>query len=84
VGRLDGKICVITGAASGIARGAANAFVGEGAIVGLVDRNERGLEDAVAEMGDAAFPLVTDVTSESYVEASFAEVKRRHGRLDVL
>jgi NAD(P)-dependent dehydrogenase (short-subunit alcohol dehydrogenase family) len=84
VGRLDGKVCVITGAASGIARGAANAFVREGAIVGLIDRNEKGLDEAVDEMGDAAFKLVTDVTSEPSVEASFAEVNRRHGRLDVL
>jgi NAD(P)-dependent dehydrogenase (short-subunit alcohol dehydrogenase family) len=84
VGRLDGKVCVITGAASGIARAAANAFVREGAMVGLVDRNEAGLNEAVAEMGDAAFALVTDVTDEGGVERSFAEVKRRHGRLDVL
>jgi NAD(P)-dependent dehydrogenase (short-subunit alcohol dehydrogenase family) len=84
LGRLDGKVCVITGAASGIARGAANAFVREGAVVGLIDRNDAGLRDAVAEMGDAAFPLVTDVSMESSVEAAFAEVRRRHGRLDVL
>ena len=43
MGRLDGKICVITGAASGIALGAARAFVREGAVVGLLDRNADGL-----------------------------------------
>lgn len=84
MGRLDGKICVITGAASGIARAAANRFVQEGAIVGLIDRNEVGLNAAAAEMGENAFPLVTDVSDEASVERSFAEVSKRHGRLDVL
>jgi NAD(P)-dependent dehydrogenase (short-subunit alcohol dehydrogenase family) len=84
VGRLEGKVCAITGAASGIARGAAEAFVREGAIVGLIDRNEAGLEAAVAELGKAAFALPTDVTKEASVEAAFAEMKRRHNRLDVL
>jgi NAD(P)-dependent dehydrogenase (short-subunit alcohol dehydrogenase family) len=84
LGRLEGKVCVITGAASGIARAAANAFVREGAIVGLIDRNESGLRDAAAEMGDSAFPLVTDVTDEASVERAFVEVRRGQGRLDVL
>jgi NAD(P)-dependent dehydrogenase (short-subunit alcohol dehydrogenase family) len=84
VRRLDGKVCVITGAASGIALGAARAFVSEGAIVGLIDRNEPGLKAVSTELGDAAFPLPTDVTDEASVQAAFAEVKRRHGRLDVL
>lgn len=84
MGRLDGKVCAITGAASGIARGAAEAFVREGAIVGLIDRNADGLRAAVDELGDAALALPTDVTDESSVEAAFAEIRRRHGRLDVL
>jgi NAD(P)-dependent dehydrogenase (short-subunit alcohol dehydrogenase family) len=84
VGRLDGKVCVITGAASGIAQGAAEAFVREGAIVGLIDRNESGLKQTASSLGDQAFPLVTDVTSEESVAAAFDEVRRRHGRLDVL
>lgn len=51
MGRLDGKRTVITGVASGIARGAAEAFVREGAIVGLLDRNADGLEEVAAEAG---------------------------------
>jgi NAD(P)-dependent dehydrogenase (short-subunit alcohol dehydrogenase family) len=84
LGRLDGKICVITGAASGIARAAAGAFVREGAIVGMIDRNEPGLAAASAEIGEGAFPLATDVTDEGSVERAFAQVKERYGRLDVL
>ena len=84
MGRLDGKIAVVTGSASGIGQEAARAFAREGAIVGLLDRNEAPLLATVAEIGQNAFPLVTDVTSETSVEAAFGEVRRRHGRLDVL
>jgi NAD(P)-dependent dehydrogenase (short-subunit alcohol dehydrogenase family) len=84
VGRLDGKVCVITGGASGIGQGAARSFVAEGATVGLIDRNEEALAATVAELGGASFALPTDVSQEASVEAAFAEVTRRHGRLDVL
>ena len=84
MGRLDSTICVITGAASGIARGAAAAFVREGATVGLLDRNAGGLAEVERELGPASFALPCDVTDEGSVEAAFAEVRRRHGRLDVL
>ncbi len=84
MGRLDGQIAVITGAGSGIGQGGARAFVREGATVGLLDRNAEALEATVAELGERAFPLVTDVTDEASVIAAFDEVRRRHGRLDVL
>lgn len=84
MGRLDGKIAVVTGAASGIGQEAARAYAREGAIVGLLDRNEAPLRATVEEIGERAFPLVCDVTDEASVMASFADVRRRHGRLDVL
>ncbi|MCC7022396.1 MAG: SDR family oxidoreductase [Thermomicrobiales bacterium] len=84
MGRLDGKIAVITGAASGIGQGAARAFAREGATVGLIDRNAEALAATAGEIGDAALPLVTDVTDEASIAAAFDEVRRRHGRLDVL
>jgi NAD(P)-dependent dehydrogenase (short-subunit alcohol dehydrogenase family) len=84
LGRLEGKVCAITGAASGIARAAAGAFVREGAIVGMIDRNEPGLAAAAAEIGEGTFPLATDVTDEASVERAFTQVRDRYGRLDVL
>ncbi|MFM9106710.1 MAG: SDR family NAD(P)-dependent oxidoreductase [Chloroflexota bacterium] len=84
MGRLDGKITVITGGASGIGRGAAEAFVREGAMVGLLDRNAGLAEEVAGELGSQAFPLVADQTSEASVAAAFDEVRRRFGRLDAL
>ena len=84
VGRLQGKIAVVTGAGSGIGQEAARAFAREGAIVGLLDRNAPAVEATVREIGGNTFPLITDVTDEASVAAAFDEVRRRHGRLDVL
>jgi NAD(P)-dependent dehydrogenase (short-subunit alcohol dehydrogenase family) len=84
VDRLSGKVIVVTGAGSGIGEGVARAFAAEGASVGLLDRNAQAVERLAAEVGGAAYPLVTDVADESSVERAFAEVRRRHNRLDVL
>lgn len=84
MGRLEAKIAVITGAGSGIGQGAARAYVAEGATVGLLDRNEDAVAATVADLGERAFPLVADVADERSVIAAFDEVRRRHGRLDVL
>ena len=84
MGRLQGKIAVVTGAGSGIGQEAARTFAREGAIVGLLDRNAPAVEQTVQEIGGESFPLVTDVTDEASIIAAFDEVRRRHGRLDVL
>jgi NAD(P)-dependent dehydrogenase (short-subunit alcohol dehydrogenase family) len=82
--RLTGKVAVVTGAGSGIGRAAARAFAAEGAIVGLLDRNGPAVEEAARELGTSGFALTADVSSEAEVEAAFAVVDRRAGRLDVL
>jgi len=84
VNRLADVVAVISGAAGGIGRAAAEAFVGEGATVGLMDRNAAAIEDLAAALGQGAFALPCDVTDESSVRAAFEEVQRRCGRLDVL
>lgn len=84
MGRLDGKVAVVSGAGSGIGQGAAGAFVREGAVVWLLDRNQPAIEETAAGLGVAAIPLPCDVTDEASVEAAFDRVRQEHGRLDVL
>ncbi len=75
MGRLDGKVCVITGAASGIGAESARAFAAEGARVVGVD-----LSDGAP--GELA--IECDVTEEAQVEALYARVRDELGGVDVL
>jgi NAD(P)-dependent dehydrogenase (short-subunit alcohol dehydrogenase family) len=75
MGRLDGKVCVITGAASGIGAESARLFMDEGATVVGVDLDERGV-------GDLA--VAADVTDAEQVDGMYARVKEEYGRIDVL
>jgi NAD(P)-dependent dehydrogenase (short-subunit alcohol dehydrogenase family) len=74
-GRLDGKVCVITGAASGIGADAAMRFAEEGAQVVGVD---------LAEVRGVDLSIVADVGDEPAVTAMYAEARERFGRIDVL
>ena len=75
MGRLEGKVCVITGAASGIGAESARVFAGEGARVAGVDLTE-GAEGELA--------LVADVTDEDQVREMYERVSAELGRIDVL
>jgi NAD(P)-dependent dehydrogenase (short-subunit alcohol dehydrogenase family) len=83
MGRLDGKVCVITGAAGGIGREAALLFAEEGARVCVADVDERAGAATASECGDAFF-FTADVTSEDSVRALYAETANRYGGIDVL
>jgi NAD(P)-dependent dehydrogenase (short-subunit alcohol dehydrogenase family) len=74
-GRLDGKVAVITGAASGIGRASAELFAREGATVVGVD---------LLDGSPGALALALDVTDEEAVRAMYAQVRERFGRVDVL
>ena len=74
-GRLEGKVCVITGAASGIGAESARLFAAEGARVVGVDLNE-GAEGELA--------IVADVTDEEQVRGMYERTKEEFGRIDVL
>jgi NAD(P)-dependent dehydrogenase (short-subunit alcohol dehydrogenase family) len=73
MGRLDGKVCVITGAASGIGAETARLFKEEGATVVGVDLNEDGV-------GDLA--LRADVADAAQVEAMYARANEKFGGID--
>jgi len=74
-GRLEGKVCVITGAASGIGAESARRFTEEGATVVGVD---------LAAESEGELALQVDVTHEEDVAGMYAEVRERFGRIDVL
>ena len=87
MGSLDGEVAIITGGGSGIGKGIASAFAGEGCSVVIAARDAERLERAAEEIrssGGEALAVKTDVTDEMSVEALFAAVTERFGRLDIL
>ncbi|HEX6051575.1 MAG TPA: glucose 1-dehydrogenase [Gemmatimonadaceae bacterium] len=88
--RLDGKVCFVTGGASGMGRVAATMFCHEGAKVAVADVSAEALESAVAEAkaaaqgGGDAFAVPCDVTREQQVKGAIEATVARYGRLDVL
>jgi NAD(P)-dependent dehydrogenase (short-subunit alcohol dehydrogenase family) len=83
MGRLAGKVAVITGAGSGIGKEMALLFAGEGACVVCADRN--GTEEQTAEaIGDAGVAVRADVAVSADVQNVIRTAEERFGRLDVL
>jgi NAD(P)-dependent dehydrogenase (short-subunit alcohol dehydrogenase family) len=79
------RIALVTGAGSGVGRAAAHALLGDGDTVYLAGRRLALLEEtAAASPGGEAIPAQADVTDPASVEALFALIKARSGRLDVL
>lgn len=83
MGKLDGKVVLITGAARGIGAAAAQLFVREGAKVMLVDLLAEPLHVLAQELGPAAQYLVADVTDEPSVKNMVDMTVQRFGGLDV-
>jgi NAD(P)-dependent dehydrogenase (short-subunit alcohol dehydrogenase family) len=83
MGELNGKVAVITGAGSGMAKAASEVFVREGAKVLAADIS--GAEkDTAVELGEPCVPFHVDVTSEADVEAMFAAALEAFGRVDAV
>jgi NAD(P)-dependent dehydrogenase (short-subunit alcohol dehydrogenase family) len=83
MGLLDGKVAVITGAGSGMAKASTKVFVREGAKVVAADIS--GAEkDTAAEVGDGVLPVRCDVTREADVAAMFDAAIREFGRVDAV
>lgn len=81
--QLEGKVALITGAASGIGLAAAQLFASEGAMVAMVDRDADGVNEAAREIGDSALAIHADVTSEDDVAGMVASCAERFGGLDI-
>ncbi|HEY8545388.1 MAG TPA: SDR family oxidoreductase [Acidimicrobiales bacterium] len=83
MGFLDGKVAVITGAGSGMAKASVKVFVREGAKVVAADIS--GAEkDTAEEVGGDVVPVHCDVTQEADLEAAVATAVEQFGRLDVM
>jgi NAD(P)-dependent dehydrogenase (short-subunit alcohol dehydrogenase family) len=88
-GRLAGKVCFVTGGASGMGKVAAAMFVREGARVAIADVNMEACEKAVVEAkqgggGGDCFAVACDVTKEAQVKDAIGATVKRFGRLDAL
>lgn len=82
--RVEGKVCIITGAASGIGREDALLLAGEGAKVVLTDLNEEAGRQVAAEIGANALFIRHDIASESDWQNVVKTTVEHFGRLDVL
>jgi NAD(P)-dependent dehydrogenase (short-subunit alcohol dehydrogenase family) len=82
--RLDGKVAIVTGAASGIGAATARRFVAEGARVVIADIDQERGEEVARTLGTAAAYRRTDVTSLADLEEAVAFAVERWGGLDVM
>ncbi len=87
MGRLTGKVALVTGGNRGIGLGIARGLAAEGASLAITARGIKELEQAAARLtgwGEAVLAIAADITREEKVADLFAETMRRFGRLDIL
>jgi len=87
MGKLDGKVAIITGGGTGIGRGIAESFIAEGGIIVISGRRAGVLDNAKTELesgGGTVMALQSDVTKESDVISLFKQTIDRFGRVDIL
>ena len=82
--RLNKKIALITGAARGIGLVISKAYIAEGAIVFIADINLEAAQKAAVEIGDNAFAIQMDVSSQESIDNAINEVIAKVGKIDIL
>jgi NAD(P)-dependent dehydrogenase (short-subunit alcohol dehydrogenase family) len=84
MGKLEGKIALVTGGNSGIGLATAKQFVNEGAYVFITGRREPELAAAASEIGRNVSGVKGDVANLGDLDRLFAQIKREKGRLDIV
>lgn len=84
MGKLTGKVAVITGATSGMALATAHLFVAEGAHVFITGRHPQPLEDAVRALGPNVTGVLGDAANLADLDRLYETVQREQGKIDVL
>lgn len=82
--RLDGKSALITGAAQGIGRGFAEAYLREGAQVAIADINLEAAQATADALGEGAYAIRLDVARQDSIDAAISAVVDKTGKLDIL
>jgi 3-oxoacyl-[acyl-carrier protein] reductase len=82
--RLQDKVALVTGAASGFGAETARVFAAEGALVALVDMNEEGAQKISAEIGKNSIAIRCDVSSAADVRNAVEKTRTQFGRLDIV
>ena len=81
---LQGKVALVTGAASGIGLATTRALIGQGVRVVMADRDGAALDRLAGELGEAAMPQVTDLLDAGSCDAMVPEALAKAGRIDIL
>jgi NAD(P)-dependent dehydrogenase (short-subunit alcohol dehydrogenase family) len=84
MGKLEGKVAVITGGSSGMALASARRFVEEGAYVFITGRRQEALDEAVKLIGRNVTGVRSDAANLDDLDRLFDTVRREKGRIDVL
>jgi len=84
MGRLEGKVAVVTGAAQGFGYGIAETYAREGAKVACLDIQSEAAKTAAAKIGAGAFGVGCDVAKAHDVNAAFAKIEAALGPIDIL
>jgi NAD(P)-dependent dehydrogenase (short-subunit alcohol dehydrogenase family) len=84
MGKLEGKIALITGGNSGIGLATAKQFVNEGSYVFITGRREQQLSAAIKEIGRSVTGIQGDVAKLDDLDRLFAQIKREKGKLDIV